>query len=1596
MRRLRVVLAGALLVSAAAALPAGGEPLPGYAVSSDGASITVPVDGGGQVTLPVPPGTDLTGLRVTARHATKAEERRAARKKATRSGEARPGRPGGAAGPAGPVAAAGPGGGSTDEAASYPADPPKDPGTATTAAGGNCDGYRATEATISALRVAVDRSGRVFWVDRDVTVARHGSALIRTIGRDGRVRTLGSVVPPDTGRFDKVNGYWEFSVHVVPDDAGGVFVNSGWYRNDPYYADEQHSGLVVHLDAAGRRTVVAGGGERIGVDQSGTLAAAYRDGRLAVQAWLGDVHALTRDERGLYLSEDPGPGLRNLVRFVNTSGAAVTFYPGTPQAVVVQPGYIGTIAAQDVEGGALEAGGEAADGTKDASRYSYFKVAALAVRDQVLYTWDLSFNGIDSGPAHPAVTEHDKVEALNLGFDGRPRTVNGVLVPSGQVGVVAGSGSRPAGYAGDGGPARAAAFNVYWSSYSGGIAVAKDGTVYVADTRNQRVRAIDPAGIIRTVAGNGSPGYDGEGAAATTRVWNPIGISVDPSGAPVFAELENARIRRLADGRLTTVVGRGPTPCGAGRLATGRTAYGGAYFGRVPDVATDSKGNAYVADISYNVIQRVDAKGVVDLTIGRPTPCAAGRWGEFDPGACTETGPQDGDGGPLATAGLGDPRHLLVDAYDNLYVSDVDRVRYVNLSGRAVSVLGKWVAPRSIETVASFPRRLVVVKGVPFSDAVAWTTGQLGDLALDRRGALYVADPAYGVIHRLGPCAENGVIAGVPGPVESEGQGDGGPAKAAAVSPTGGMTYDRDRDVLLFVDHPVNGSARIRAINLSERSLLVVGRRIAAKAIDSVIGVGKCSSDFTGCSYGNGGQAYQAGISATGLELDPATRRLYLTEASNAVRVVLPDGRIAGLAGPVPEASAPPKRVYFGVRPVPVGGYAGDGGPAAQAWLRLGTVETGGHSGLAVTSRGDLLVADAGRVRRVSDVDNAPLRLDPSVQAAVPGAGDAFTPPVLLRDGLTDPDGAYAPQLRHVRSIGWVVAAARGRGRGCTAWNVLDDGNGTDAVWSSAGTMPGAAGRAASGQLCALGSDAGGVAVASVSRVAGGSRTPAADAGIDVAASADGAAWTARAAATGTERIGSTEGLGEVAAGTGGAGIDLAYRVTRDRFVVVRRADDGTMTPVGEVAAAVTAFGSVRRLADGRTLVAFVESGPPAPLGQHESWVSVAEVGNGASRVVRVAAVREDAHSAPVATPPSLDLAADGTAVLAFSDDRRIVVARGTRDGRWPVVATGSVAGAAVLPSVVAGRNGQVALAYYLNPRIGSTALDARSADGWYAAVSLLGGGARGAVALTPLVASPRPVELGPLCLAACIRTSAPGDAQLDTWTSVPPAPRVLGPVAAGVDEHGVLRLAYTVGPRMSGAGEASVLATQRLCLRTHTSAGGRCESSFGDPVDEHPAAPPAVEPPPLPEPPPVGIGCSPLPPAFHRRPVNPPPSAPAPDPVPPPRRPGIPRTVAGAALAPVLPPPPAPPAPIVQPAPQVEGASATQPQPVPQSQPGVQAGLAAEDEQQAEVVEEYAFSARRDGEAATYALWLVGATAICAAAGVARRRRTSVVRVRF
>ena len=175
------------------------------------------------------------------------------------------------------------------------------------------------------------------------------------------------------------------------------------------------------------------------------------------------------------------------------------------------------------------------------------------------------------------------------------------ISPSGTITTIA--GGRAGGPAGDGGAARSARLDS-----PADVAVAADGSYFIADYGNHRIRRVSATGIITTVAGNGTAGYAGDGGPATSAMLaGPTGIEVDSAGSIFIAEYQNHTVRAVdAAGRIRTVAGQGGTPGFGGDGGSATLAL----LHQPARVVLDRQGDFFIADMLNHRVRRVVGLGV--------------------------------------------------------------------------------------------------------------------------------------------------------------------------------------------------------------------------------------------------------------------------------------------------------------------------------------------------------------------------------------------------------------------------------------------------------------------------------------------------------------------------------------------------------------------------------------------------------------------------------------------------------------------------------------------------------------------------------------------------------------------------------------------------------------------------------------------------------------------------------------------------------------------------------------------------------------------------------------------------------------------------
>ena len=509
------------------------------------------------------------------------------------------------------------------------------------------------------------------------------------------------------------------------------------------------------------------------------------------------------------------------------------------------------------------------------------------------------------------------------------------------------AGNSRVGYSGDFGPAAKAQLNQPM-----GIAVDAAGDVFIADSMNNVVRLVDTNGIIKTIAGNGVAGYNGDGGGSTAvdptvggMLNNPYGLAVDKKGNLYIADHGNHAIREV-------------TPAATITTFAGNYVYNFGYSGDgfpatlsqlyyPTDVAVDSSGNVYIDDYGNFVIRQVTTDGNIHTYAG------------------SDVNGYSGDGGVAALATLYQPFGIAVDSSGNLYIS-----QYGDGHIRKVAS-GTGGAGGKISTIAG--NGILGFSG----DGSTATSAQLNiphGLAVDSSGNVYVADWGNNRVRKI---TSTGTISTAAGNGVLSYSGDGGTATQAQFSNPSAVAVDPAGNI--YVADTANNAVR----------------QITSKGVVSTF-AGTGIAGFAG----DGSAANKAQLNAPqGVALD-AAGNLYIADSGNLrVRVVGTNGNISTFAGNgspgssgdgaaagsatfyLPAAVAADKsgNIYIAdyqagvVRKVSSSGtittfagnggtgFTGDGGPATAAQID-------GPAALALDPSGNLYIAQLAdsRVRMVS------------------------------------------------------------------------------------------------------------------------------------------------------------------------------------------------------------------------------------------------------------------------------------------------------------------------------------------------------------------------------------------------------------------------------------------------------------------------------------------------------------------------------------------------------------------------------------------------------------------------------------------------------
>ncbi len=418
------------------------------------------------------------------------------------------------------------------------------------------------------------------------------------------------------------------------------------------------------------------------------------------------------------------------------------------------------------------------------------------------------FSG-DGGPAGQAglnVPLHllfDSAGNLYIADSGNNRVRR--VDPSGTITTVAGSGAR--GFSGDGGAAREARLNAPVA-----LALLPDGTLLIADSGNNRVRAVDAQGIIRTVAGGGI----GDGGDPRQALLNlPYGIAVDARGNLYIADTHHHRIRRMTLGQenpqIETIAGTGISGFNGDERPARE-----AHLNFPRGLAVDAAGNLYVADTFNHRVRKITPEGIITTVAGTGRPGFSG------------------DGDLAVRAELRFPLAVALDSEGQLYIADAgnNRVRRVDHSGVITTVAGSGV------------RGFAGDEGPALQAALDTPSA----LAFDKDGNLLIADMGNHRLRRVDRASGN--ISTLAGKGTPGSGGDGGAAKDAELNTPGGLVVD-PQGVIFIAD---SGNHRVRKITGDGNISAVTGSGTAGFGGDGTLASAATLNFPTGLAIAPDGQ----------------------------------------------------------------------------------------------------------------------------------------------------------------------------------------------------------------------------------------------------------------------------------------------------------------------------------------------------------------------------------------------------------------------------------------------------------------------------------------------------------------------------------------------------------------------------------------------------------------------------------------------------------------------------------------------------------------------------------------------------------------------
>jgi len=463
-------------------------------------------------------------------------------------------------------------------------------GVVTTLAGssgtsGAADGAGASAQFNSPIGMAVDSDGNVY-------VADSSNYTIRRISPAGVVTTLaGTAAVSGTTDGIGTNASFEYPEGIAVDAAGSIYVAD--YRT------------IRKITSDALVTTIAGDGTTNLFSYGDGTANLYSDGIGTDAHFYGPEGIAVAANGNIYVADSGN----NTIRLVTQAGE-VTTVAGIPSYTGIADGSGSAARFKSPVGMASDYAGNIY--VADSQNHVIRKITSAGVVTTLAGTAGVKGHADGIGIA-ASFTSPQSVAVDGAGNVYVADTYNSTvrkITTDGMVTTLAGNPLIGGSTDGIGGGAR---FSLPFA-----IAADIDGNVYVADEGNNNIRKITPLAEVTTVAGSaGVSGHaDGTGAAASFN--SPEGIAIDPAGNIYVADSQNQTIRKVTSSGIVTTLAGTAGSVGSQDGTVGSIPGTGisATFNQPIGIATDSKGNIYVADYNNRLVRKITSGGVVSTLIG--------------------------------------------------------------------------------------------------------------------------------------------------------------------------------------------------------------------------------------------------------------------------------------------------------------------------------------------------------------------------------------------------------------------------------------------------------------------------------------------------------------------------------------------------------------------------------------------------------------------------------------------------------------------------------------------------------------------------------------------------------------------------------------------------------------------------------------------------------------------------------------------------------------------------------------------------------------------------------------------------------------------